>query len=147
MSGYRRAIAVVTLCTTTACYTTVPLESFPPAVGSDVVVMLTDVGSTAMASVVGPRVRGVSGRSLGVAGDSLLLSVKTVIKQDGNEEFWRGERVAISHSDVATVGGRHFSALKSGAIVGVVVAALVGISSVVFTGHAGTKINKPPPPQ
>jgi hypothetical protein len=124
-----------------------PVESFPPPVGNDLVAMLTDVGSVEMASVVGPRVTGVSGRYLGLAGDSLLLSVKTVIKRDGNEEFWRGEQVSIPRSIVATLQRRQFSPVRSGAIVGGVVALLVGITSAVISGSAGGKKGPPPPTQ
>ncbi len=146
MLRFRKLVAVITLATTGACYTSVPLESFPPAPSSDLVAMLTDTGSAGLASVVGPRVTGLSGRYLGVSGDSLLLSVKTVIKRDGNEEFWRGEQVAVPRPSVATLSIRRFSAVKSGAIVGGIVAALVGITSLVYSGHAGSSTRRPPPP-
>jgi|SRR2546423_5258737 len=147
MFRYRRTIAVITLATTGACYTSLPVESFPPPVGNDLVAMLTDNGSAEMASVVGPRVTGVSGRYLGLSGDSLLLSVKTVIKRDGNEEFWRGEQVGILRSNVATLSRRQFSPVRSGAIVGGLVAALIGITSYVISGSAGHTGNRPPPTQ
>jgi hypothetical protein len=147
MFRYRRTIAVITLATTGACYTSLPVESFPPPVGNDLVAMLTDAGSTEMASVVGPRVTGVSGRYLGLAGDSLRLSVKTVIKRDGNEEFWRGEQVEIARSNLASISRRQFSPFKSGVIIGVLVAALVGITSAVISSSGGTTGNRPPPTQ
>jgi len=147
MFRFRRTIAVVTLATTGACYTSLPLESFPPAVGNDLVAMLTDTGSAEMASVVGPRVTGVSGRYLGLAGDTLLLSVKTVIKRDGNEEFWKGEQVRIPRSDVSSLSKRQFSAVRSGAIVAGLVAVLVTITGLVYAGHAGSSGTRPPPTQ
>jgi len=147
MFRFRKVAAVVTLATTGACYTSVPLNSFPPAPGTELVAMLTDTGSIEMASVVGPKVTGLSGRYLGLSGDSLLLGIRTVIKPDGNEEFWKGERVAVPRSLVANLSQRRFSPVKSGAIVGVLVAALVGITSIVFSGHAGTSTKTPPPTQ
>jgi len=147
MFRYRRTIAVITLATTGACYTSLPVESFPPPVGNDLVAMLTDTGSADMASVVGPRVTGVSGRYLGLAGDSLLLSVKTIIKRDGNEEFWRGEQVGILRSNVATLRRRQFSPVKSGVIVGALVAALVGLTSVVISSSGNRTGTRPPPTQ
>lgn len=143
----RKATAVVTLATTSACYSSVPLPAFPPPVNTDVVATFTDPGATQMTSVLGPRIAGVSGRYLGLAGDSLIVSVKSVLKTDGNEEFWKGEEVRIPRETVANLRGRQFSAVRSGAIVAGVVAALVGISSIVFTGHAGTNQKPPPPPQ
>lgn len=147
MFRYRRVVAVITLATTGACYTSHPVASFPPVVGNDLVAMFTDAGSTEMASVVGPRVTGLSGRYLGLSGDTLLLSVKTVIKRDGNEEFWRGEQVGIPRAIVASLSRRQFSNVKSAAIVGGVIAALVGVTGLVYGGHAGSSTKKPPPTQ
>jgi hypothetical protein len=147
MFRFRRAVGLITLATTGACYTSLPLESFPPAVGNDLVAMLTDTGSAELASVVGPRVTGLSGRYLGLAGDTLLLSVKTVIKRDGNEEFWKGEQVGIPRADVASLSKRRFSSVKSGVIVGGVVAALVAITGLVYAGTAGSRGGRPPPTQ
>jgi len=147
MFRFRRTIGAITLATTVACYTSYPVESFPPAVGNDLVAMLTDAGSAELASVVGPRVTGLSGRYLGLSGDTLLLSVKTVIKRDGNEEFWKGEQVGVPRSDVARLSRRDFSSAKSGAIVGGIIAALIAITGLVYAGTAGTHHPPPPPPQ
>jgi len=116
-------------------------------VGNDLVAMLTDSGASEMASVVGPRVRGLTGRYLGLEGDTLLLSVKTVIMRDGNEVFWRGEQVGVPRANVASLSRREFSRAKSSLIVGGVIAALVGITGLVYSGHAGSKQNPPPPTQ
>lgn len=147
MFRFRKTIGVIMLMTTGACYTSLPVESFPPPIGNDLVAMLTDTGAAEMASVVGPRVTGLSGRYIGLAGDTLLLSVKTVIKRDGNEEFWRGEQVGVRRSNVATLSRRQFSPVKSSAIVGGVIAAIVGITSAVISGHAGSGGKRPPPTQ
>ncbi len=147
MFRFRRTIGAITLATTGACYTSHPVESFPPPVGNDLVAMLTDAGSAELASVVGPRVTGLSGRYLGLSGDTLLLSVKTVIKRDGNEEFWKGEQVGVPRSDVAHLSRRDFSSVKSGAIVGGIVAALIAITGLVYAGTTGTRHSPPPPPQ
>jgi len=147
MFRYRRTVAVIALATTGACYTSYPLESFPPAVGNDVVAMLTDNGAADLASVVGPRVSGLSGRYMGLSGDTLMLSVKTVIKRDGNEEFWKGEQVGVPRADVSHLSRRDFSSAKSFAVVGGVIAALVAITGLVYAGTAGTHHAPPPPPQ
>jgi hypothetical protein len=147
MFRFRRITAVIALATTGACYTAHPLESFPPVVGNDVVAMLTDAGAANLAGVVGPKVTGLSGRYMGLSGDTLMLSVKTVIKRDGNEEFWKGEQVGIPRADVANLSRRDFSSVKSVAVVGAVIAALVAITGIVVSGKAGTNKPPPPPPQ
>ena len=146
MRAVRTVTAVVTL-VTTACYSSVPLPSFPPPVNTDIIATFTDVGGQQMTSVLGPRVTGLSGRYLGLAGDSILVSVKTVMKNDGNEEFWKGEQVSVPRATIANMRERQVSVLRSGLGVGAVVAALVGITSIVSAGHAGTKQKPPPPPQ
>jgi len=109
--------------------------------------MLTDNGAADLASVVGPRVTGLSGRYMGLSGDTLMLSVKTVIKTDGNEEFWKGERVGVPRSDIAHLSRRDFSSAKSLAIVGGIVGALVAITGIVYAGSPGSHRPPPPPPQ
>lgn len=143
----RKLTAVITLATTTACYSSVPLPSFPPPVNTDVVATFTDTGAVRMTSVLGPKLSGFSGRFLGLTGDSLIVSMKTVIKSDGNEEFWRGEQIQVPRETLANIRARTFSATRSGVIVGALVAGLIGITSIVFAGHTGTTQKPPPPPQ
>ena len=146
MRTFRTATALVTL-VTSACYSSVPLPAFPPPVNSDIVATFTDAGGQQMTSVLGPRVTGLSGRYLGLTGDSVVVSVRTVLKSDGNEEFWKGEQVSVPRATIANVRQRQVSMLRSGFAVGVVVAVLIGVTSIVSAGHAGTSRQPPPPPQ
>jgi hypothetical protein len=134
---FKKTIALVVLITT-GCYTVEPLMTATPPAGTDLVLTLTDKGSTDMAAVVGPRSSGISGKYLGETADSLYLSVSAVAQQNGNEQFWQGERIAVPRSAVATMRERKLSVAKSALAVGAVVAALAGISAVIVNGNSGS---------
>ena len=143
MMKFRKFTAFVVLIAN-ACYTAVPLATDRPPQGTVLIVSLTDAGSAQMASVLGPKSVGLSGKYLGESGDSLVLGVSSVMQQSGNETFWQGERIAVPHSIIATVRERKASVAKSALIVGALVAVLVGITSVVSSGTPGQQGSPPP---
>jgi hypothetical protein len=127
-----------------ACYTAVPLTTQDPPRGTDLIATLTDAGAIQMASVLGPKSTGVTGKYLGQSGDSVFLGVSAVLQQNGNEVFWQGERVGVPRSIIATLRERKASTAKSALIVGALVAVLVGITSIVSSGSAGNQGSPPP---
>lgn len=143
MIKFRKSIAIGVL-VTNACYTTVPLTTEHPIAGTELVVTLTDLGGPQMASVLGPKVTGLSGKFLSETGDSLYLGVATVMQTGGNEQFWQGERVGIPRSIIATLRERKGSTAKSALLVGAVVAVLASITALVSSGNPGTGSTPPP---
>jgi hypothetical protein len=137
MFRMKKTIAFLVLITT-GCYTVLPITSSPPPAGTDLVLTLTDQGSSAMAAVIGPKSSGISGKYLGESSDSLYLGVSAVSQQDGNEQFWKGERVGVPRSAIATMRERKISMAKSALVAGAVVAALIGVSAAVSNGGAGS---------
>ncbi|HUQ19171.1 MAG TPA: hypothetical protein VM099_06125 [Gemmatimonadaceae bacterium] len=127
-----------------ACYTSVPLESFPPKPGADVDVSLTTTGTEAMAAVLGPRVTGIQGRFLDVKSDSVFLSVSAVSLTNGDSNFWQHERVGVPRPYVGTVKLRKFSAGKSGAIAAAAVLGVTAITGLVVSSNRGGNKNPPP---
>lgn len=146
MKRFRKTGAAVLLIAN-ACYTAVPLTTDNPAPGTELIVTLTDTGGAQMASVLGPKTSGLSGRFLGQSSDSLFLGVSSVMQQSGNEVFWEGERVAVPRSGIATLRERKLSTLKSAGMVGALVAIIVGISAIVSSGSPGQNGTPPPKPQ
>ena len=144
MMNLRKSVAICVL-VTTACYTTVPLATEHPVTGSELVVTLTDAGAQQMASVLGPKVTGLSGKFLGESGDSLYLGVSSVSQASGNETFWQGERVGVPRPIIATLRERKASTMKSALLVGAVVAVLASITALVSSGSPGN--NSTPPPK
>jgi hypothetical protein len=139
----RRSTATVVL-VLNACYSAVPLTSNPPSRGTDLIITLTDTGSTQLASVIGPKATGLGGRYLSESGDTLFLGVSSVSQQGGNEQFWKGERIGVPRPSIATIRERKASTAKSALVVGALVAILVGITSIVASGSTGSQGGPPP---
>ena len=127
-----------------SCYSTMPLESFPPQPGADLDLQLTTEGTVGMSSVLGPRVSGIQGRFVDVRSDTVVVAVSAVSLTNGDSNFWQQERVGVPRPYVATVALRKFSPAKSGAIAAGLVAGLVAITSLVVTQNGGKKTGGPP---
>jgi hypothetical protein len=106
------SVAVLVV-TATGCYRSVPLASSSPPEGSELEVRLIDSRAPVLADLVGNRATMVRGRYLGGTTDSLRLGVLGITKQDGSEDFWKGERIALSRADIATVNVRRLSASRT----------------------------------
>ena len=132
-----------------ACYDYVPQVAQQPALGSEVRLTLTDLGSVAAASAVGPRVESIDGRIARISADSVVVAATQTTQRGGAENTWNGERVALPRSAVASIGVRRLSAsrtaLASAAGVAVVVGTIVGFH--VGGSGNGSGISKLPTPQ
>ena len=126
------------------CYATVPLDGGKPSVGSDLVLRLNDRGTTQLASQVGPRVVKIEGRLLSLPVDSLAVAVRSTTMMNGEENFWKGERIAAANDYVAFVEQKKLSTFRS-AVVGLAVAgAAFAIRSVAGGSTSGPNPNPPP---
>jgi hypothetical protein len=101
------------------CYKSVPLASSPLREGSELEVRLIDSRAPVLADLVGNRATVVRGRYLGTTADSLRLGVLGITKQDGTEDFWKGERVALSRADIATINVRKLSGSRTAMLLAV----------------------------
>lgn len=135
---------MLTVVQAAGCYSTVPLDTFPPQPGSDVDLQLTTEGTAAMAPILGPKVSGIQGRFVNLQSDSVYLAVSAVSLTNGDSNFWQHERVGIPRPFVSRVALRKFSAGKSGVVAAGIVAGLVSISALVVSAKTGTKGGGPP---
>lgn len=134
-------IVLLLLC---GCYVNIPLTTTPEQ-GARVHVALTDRGSVDLAQYLGPRVAAVDGRLLTSDDSVLSISVSQVVLQSGDDQLWKGERVAIPRDAVATVQGRKLSVWRSGIIGGAIAAAAFIIGSQSGGSVGGGKKGGPPP--
>jgi len=139
----RRAVVGVITFVTMGCYTATPLLT-TPSPGQEVVVQVTDAGSTQLAQYVGPRVSVLNGHFAGATGDSLALSVTSTETRTGDIRFWTGEPVTIPNSMVATVSAKTISPWRSALAVGAIVVAALTIK-LGFDGISSTSRTQPPP--
>lgn len=131
-----RASAVLLLLLLAGCYSYQPLETPAPATGTQVVAELTDAGSVALASQVGPGVASLRGAVVQWDQDTLLLALSAVMGRNDQETFWRGERVRVPHSSIAQVQQRRFALGKSFLFGGTVMGGLLAAVTA-FQGGSG----------
>ncbi|MGH7676674.1 MAG: hypothetical protein ACREMV_15525 [Gemmatimonadales bacterium] len=148
---WRRVIAgpagpVVAALVLAGCYRYVPLAAPTPEPGARVQLELTDAGSAALAASVGPRVTLIEGELLAVHAETLDLGVVAVRFYDGQENYWKGERVAIPRGAIASSRQRRLSAPRTLLFAGAIVAAAasVGTATGALGGGSGGG-GKPPP--
>lgn len=120
----RAAVCTAAAATLGACYQYTPTLNPVAGTGAPVQVTLTDAGSIAVASQVGPRIEAIEGLCTDATADSLVLSVTQTTARGGADTFWKGERVAVPRSAVASFGVRRLSATRTA------LAAVVGVGAV-----------------
>ena len=131
----------------TACYSTVPVQSGQPRLGTDIVIQLNDPGTTEMARLVGPQVIRIEGRALADERDTLVVAVSSTTRSDGEETFWKRERIGTPHSFIAMIQQKKLSTVRSGAVGLAIVAATLAIRSAVLGSNSGPPGGNPPPRQ
>ena len=129
----------------TGCYVSVPVESTVPRAGSEVEVRLTDTGRSSLREIVGPGAATVRGHFRESPKDSLQLSVLGVTRLNGQEDFWRGEPVGLSRSDIAVLSERRLSKPKTGAVLALSALA-VGLVKLGFENIGNSSGTGQPPP-
>ena len=131
------------------CYSLAPREGTAVQPGTRVVATLTDQGSEAVASQMGPRIAIVEGTVGTTSPTEWELFVISSEKRDGIGQSWNGERVMVPVSAMATVREKKVdqnrSILAAGALAG---AALLVASAFggIFGGGGGGDPGPPPPP-
>jgi hypothetical protein len=105
-------LALCALCTT-ACYEYLPARGTASLVGRRVQLSLTDSGTVALASRVGPSVEAIEGDLLADSAGAYVVGVTLTRARGGAETDWRGERIAVAHPLVASFAERRFSRSRS----------------------------------
>lgn len=108
---FRRTIILLLCCT--ACYRYAPIQGVATDAGQSVRVHLTDKGSVDLAPLIGPTILTLDGALSAAADTSISLSVTTAIARNGVETSWRGERVDIPRSAIASVQLRSLDKRRS----------------------------------
>lgn len=134
------AFASLLLC---GCYVTVPVNTPSPALGSNVVVQLTDDGSHSLAQYLGRHVTGVDGKLVSTSDSSLSLSVSQVSLSDGDDQFWKGEQVALPRNAIATIKQKKLSVWRSSLLAGALLAAVATAGTISSSGAGGARSNPP----
>jgi hypothetical protein len=133
----RTSMLIAAAWLTGACYNYSPLALPSPEPGAYLAVTLTDAGAVDLARYLGPNVFVVRGRYVGDAGQGgVLMSVSSVELVRGDQVDWKGERVTLPESAIASVQVRQLSKRRSALLVGVGLTGLVATTAA-FTLNGG----------
>jgi hypothetical protein len=129
----------------TACYEYLPARSSTSLLGQRVQLSLTDSGTVAMASRVGPSVDAIEGNLLADSAGAYVLGVTLTRARSGVETDWREERVAVPHALVASFAERRFSRSRSTFAGALMSAGLVAVTVGLRGGGGSTGGGVPTP--
>lgn len=130
----RRRSAVVPACafallaTTTGCYRLHAVDAGASTAGKEVVLELSDRGSTELAPQLGAELRAVSGRVLTFRDHEYTVGVTQTRNRSGLETIWRNEAVSIRSEHVRSVSERRLDKRRSWLVAGLSVLGVVGLA-------------------
>jgi hypothetical protein len=133
------------LCVVCGCYESVPVEVNRMQPGTKLRVTLTDAGADSLARYLGPGVETVDGKLISTTDSNVALGVTSVAMRSGQDQFWKGETVAIPRTALATVQQRRVNKSRSLLMGGVLVAALASLRLTGVVGGNGAGRGTPPP--
>lgn len=134
----RSRYLVPILCVLCGCYESVPIQLSTVQPGTKIRVTLTDAGTDSLARYLGPGVQTVDGKLISTDESKLALGVNSISMRSGQDQYWKGETVAIPRSALATVQQRKVNKPKSLLLGGVLIAALASLRlSGVVGGNSG----------
>lgn len=110
LASFRRtarlgAAVVIPAMTVASCYSTIPVRT-DPSTGAELVLDMTPAATERMGGFLGRGTVSVRGRLLSWQPDTVVVSVLATEAVPGNEQLWRGERVAVPRDAVARITER-----------------------------------------
>jgi hypothetical protein len=141
-------IAAGLLASTTACYTSRPLDSGVPAPATRVLAQLTDSGTVVMGGMIGSGATEVEGLVATADASAWDLQLTRVAHRDGRTVEWGGEVVRFPRSVLTGVTEKRLDTTRS-VLAGAMLAVAAVLASYMFTeggGDDGDTGEPPPPP-
>jgi hypothetical protein len=130
----------------TSCYSTIPVGASPSR-GSELILDMTSQATERMGGFLGRGTVSVRGRLVDWEPDSVVLAMLATQIARGDEQLWKGERVAIPRDAVARITERRVNRGRTSlAILGavtVIVTAVGLISGSIGGGRGGDGKPKP----
>jgi len=133
---WSRALARLAPLLLMACYTYRPLSGPMPAAGDRVQIALTDAGSDALTSRIGPNIALVEGNVVKADSTSLTLAVREIENRRGQRDDWLGETVVVPNQYVRDIQQRRLSVGGTGLLGGAIAAGLVAATAAMGSGSA-----------
>jgi hypothetical protein len=130
-------------CLLCGCYLSTPITTAAPQAGDQVVVDLTDNGSSQLTQYLGANVQSVDGDLLSSSDTTITLAVRHVDVRSGNDQSWNGEQVMLPRDAIASMRERKLSKWRTGLLAG---AALAGALAIRFNGIGTGILGRQSPP-
>jgi hypothetical protein len=131
-----------------ACYTYRPLSTRAPEPGLVVRAELTDDGTESLGRLLGANTGAVEGRVVSADSQAVTLSVMQTTNRAGIDNYWKGERVALPRTGIATMQTKALSRRRTAVVtvgaVAALVAAWIGFD---IGGGSDTRVRPGPRPQ
>jgi hypothetical protein len=127
------------------CYDYAAVRPEATAPGQIMRVDLSPVGTSRLASLVGPYAARMEGVVQAADDSTLTLSVREVVRQNGVPETWSGERVRLASGDMNVAERRAFSRARTAAV-SVLALGAATIAAVASHGSSGTILVGPVSP-
>jgi hypothetical protein len=118
----RMAVFGAAVAAFSGCYTQRPLTAIVPAVGTDVVALLTDSGTVAMGNLLGPGVTEVEGVVAEADGNTWRLLMTRVDQRGGTSTLWNREPVTFPRNALTGVTVRRLDKKRSWMAAGIITA-------------------------
>lgn len=131
------AAVVISAMTVTSCYSTIPARTAPPA-GAELVLDMTPAATEKMGGFLGRGTISVRGRLLSWQPDSIVVAVLATEVAQGDEQLWRGERVAVPRDAVARLTERRVNRGRTSLAIFAGVAFVVTAVGIISGGVGGT---------
>lgn len=147
LSQLRVAIVLAAGAALSGCYSQRPLTAPVPALGTDVVALLTDSGTVVMGNQLGPGVTEVEGVVAEADGDNWRLLMTRVDQRSGASTLWNREPVTFPRYALTSVTVRRLDKKRSWIAAGVITAtALIAaraFGAFSITSEGGTDTGTP----
>ena len=133
----RRSEVLLLCLSLTGCYqyrSAGPVDQVQPVAGRRVAIQLTDQGTADLAGQLGGGVESIDGEIVGGDADRLEVAVASTEDTRRITSDWKGERVTVPRSAVASIRERRFSAGATSLAGAIVVGSLAGAYAL-FSGE------------
>ncbi|MEO8909267.1 MAG: hypothetical protein ABI408_03465 [Gemmatimonadaceae bacterium] len=128
----RVMVGMLTLATM-GCYTVEPLITASRP-GQELVVQISDAGTSQLAQYLGPGISVINGRFIAAADDTLKVAVSSTETRKGDVHFWQGEEISVARNLIATLSEKKVSPSRSFLAAG---AAIIG-AALIKVGFGGS---------
>ena len=132
-------VVIIGLFLCSGCYQYSQFQPTPSALGKAVRVQLTDVGTTHVASQLGPGADYLDGNLASITDSSYTISLADLGRRNGTEETWKGETISLARADVESIGVRKASGGKSAALAAALVSGAVLVARSIGAGEGAIR--------